>query len=225
MRVSIVTRARNRLEYTIRCVDAVARSTQEKDYEHIVVNQASSDGTRQWLDWIAQHGGEWFSRVRAIQLEQNLGDWGGMLHGAWQATGEYVVQLDNDVEVPTGWLGALVEVLDGTDYGAVALNVKGSALNPVPIPKTDEFTLGSGNVLELGRREWVTACWMCRAKDFPRQRKWHSCDSFTRKIPGGSCRVLNLWASEIDSSDTESDRSRSLSQTKYPRTPQVWEKL
>lgn len=226
MKVSIITRARNRLEYTIRCVDSVARNTRETDYEHIVINQASSDGTKQWLDWIAEHGGEWFSRVRAIHSEENLGDWGGMLHGGTVATGEFIVQLDNDVEVPAEWLGVLMDVLNDTGYGAVALNVIGTARNPVPTPKNDEIVRKDGSVLELGKRPFVVCCWMCRADDFHSlapSRK--NCRDVSRAIAGGPCCVLNVCATELDSSDTETIRSQSLSQVKYPRTPQIWEKL
>ncbi|KKN20006.1 hypothetical protein LCGC14_0939990 [marine sediment metagenome] len=228
-KVSIITRARNRLEYTIRCVDAVIRCTDKEDYEHLVINQLSSDGTRQWLDWIGRYGGEWFSHVRAIDLDRNAGDWGGMLIGIEYAKGQYVVQLDNDIVVSPGWLGTLLEVLDGTEYGTVQPNRKGSGLNALPVDGSTEFVRPDGTVLQLGRRKVATGCYLCAAQDVRDARSRQpprNCRMLTRNVAGGACMIMDLYVEELDGSDTESDRSRFLQQRKYPRTsPQIWETL
>lgn len=227
-KVSIITRARNRLEYTIRCIDAVARNSHGVDYEHIIINQDCTDGTREWLDWISQHGGgEYFSRVRAVHLNENRGDWGGMLHGGKLATGEYIVQLDNDAEVPQGWLDALMEVMDRTDYKTSGLRILGSEQNKSPGGNASEIVREDGSVLKLEKRPYVTCCWMCRTEDFHSvATTQRNCRDACRAMAGPSCRIMNLCVTELDSSVAETDRRLSLSQVKYPRTnSQVWEKL
>ena len=46
--ISIITRCLNRLEYTAQVIDAVRRNTCV-EYEHIIVDNASSDGTQEWF--------------------------------------------------------------------------------------------------------------------------------------------------------------------------------
>lgn len=233
MKISIITRARNRLEYTIRCVDAVVRNTHEKDYEHIIVNQASSDGTHEWLEHIARHSGECFSRVRALHLDRNTGDWGGMLVGLQYARGKYLVQLDNDIEMPDGWDGVLMDVLERSKYGAAVLSLKGCGANPMAVTTTETMTRPDGTVLTIGPRDMVTACYMCRTEEVRRITSTYriaNCRHLTRCIPGGSCRVMGIYAREMDGGDTGDEshlnRRRFLHQKKYPRDdPEFWEKL
>jgi glycosyltransferase involved in cell wall biosynthesis len=51
--ITVVTATRNRLDFLRRCVDNVAAQSYEP-YEHIVIDGASSDGTREWLFAAAQ---------------------------------------------------------------------------------------------------------------------------------------------------------------------------
>ena len=233
MKISIITRARNRLEYTIRCVEAVARHTREKDYEHIVVDQASTDGTWQWLRWIGRYGGEWFSKVRPIHMQVNTGDWGGMLSGALCAHGEYIVQLDNDIEVPAGWDAVLMDVLWESGHGAVALSLKGHGADAMTGKKTGEVLRPDDTVLEIAARDQVTACYVCHTRDFRELAatgEIGNCRALTSRIPGGACQVLGVHACEMDGSDvggdSPEDRNNHLQLMKYPRNnPQIWEKL
>ena len=39
----------NKLEYTIRCIESVRRYTRYGNYEHIIINNNSSDGTKEWF--------------------------------------------------------------------------------------------------------------------------------------------------------------------------------
>ena len=55
-KTSIITRAFNRLEYTILCVRQVQLLAKDADYEHIIINQNSSDGTEQWLRSMKKEG-------------------------------------------------------------------------------------------------------------------------------------------------------------------------
>jgi len=110
-KVAIITRAYNRLEYTIRCINSVRSFAGYDNYEHIIVSQGSTDGTVQWLDWIKQMPNNWYSKVRPFHPNENLGDWNGMVYGAKQTDAQLLIHLDNDIEVPhPNWLNILVKL-------------------------------------------------------------------------------------------------------------------
>jgi GT2 family glycosyltransferase len=123
MKAAIITPAFNRLEYTTRCVNVVRQNTFFPDYEHIVVNNNSTDGTKEWLDWVTSKSSDYFSRVKPLHLSENIGGWGGIIAGAKIADRpDYIVQLDNDMEVPPRWLMTMIDVLlQQENVGVVAL--------------------------------------------------------------------------------------------------------
>jgi glycosyltransferase involved in cell wall biosynthesis len=85
------------LEYTIQTVNCV-RQTADADYEHIIIDQASTDGTHKWFMWINQNL-NWFKNLKYVRMPTNLGDWGGMVAGLNYISpgSKYIVQLDNDI--------------------------------------------------------------------------------------------------------------------------------
>jgi glycosyltransferase involved in cell wall biosynthesis len=99
--IAIVTRAYNRLEYTMRCVDSVARQETNQNYIHIVVDQYSDDGTKQWFEWLGRNPKPFWSRLGYIRLKRNIGDWGGLVLAETILSKKYtkIVQLDNDMEL------------------------------------------------------------------------------------------------------------------------------
>jgi glycosyltransferase involved in cell wall biosynthesis len=230
VKLSIITRALNRLEYTTRCVAAVAKHTATQSYEHIIVNQGSTDGTGEWLDWIMTEI-DYYDHVKTIQLDDNYGDWGGMLIGGSKASGAYVVQLDNDIEVPPDWDRILIEVIEKSSYGAAVLSIKGCGANPMAADPTEEITLDHGGTVWIGPLRQVTACYATPMAEFQRIAKLvPNCRSFTRRVTGGPCRVFDVYAQEMDGLDSgdgsPEQRARFPQQQKYPKTNRgVWEKL
>ena len=109
-KVSIITRAYNRLEYTMQCMNWVKQNTKYENYEHIIINNNSNDGTKQWCDWVETNLGHWYDKVRFVHLNENTGDWGGMIKSLEfiSSDSEYIVQLDNDVKVPKNWLQKMI---------------------------------------------------------------------------------------------------------------------
>ena len=101
MPVVILTRAYNRLEYTIQCIDSVARQTTKYPYIHIIIDQASDDGTEQWSNWIHKIKKPFWNNVGYIRLNKNLGDFGGLVLGWAVAAEKYnrIMQLDNDYKL------------------------------------------------------------------------------------------------------------------------------
>lgn len=105
MRTSIIILCYNSLEETTRpCLESVIKNTPAGKYELIIVDNASSDGTPQYL--------KEFARLHPnvqIQLNDiNKGYAGGNNDGIVLANGEYIILLNNDTLVPTGWLDKLL---------------------------------------------------------------------------------------------------------------------
>lgn len=117
MLVSIITRAHNRLEYTAQCITS-AKMSAGVEFEHIIVNNDSTDGTTQWLEHIEKL--PWFSHVRVLNPGKNLGDMGGLIYGAERAKGKYMVQMDNDcILLQPNTLKVMIQVRKQLDCMAV----------------------------------------------------------------------------------------------------------
>lgn len=78
-------------------------ATAYPDLQTIVADNGSTDGS---LDWLIQH----FPSVTILDLGQNWGYAEGYNKALAQADADYFVLLNSDVEVPPGWLSALVSM-------------------------------------------------------------------------------------------------------------------
>lgn len=112
--VSIVVVTHNGVEFVLPCLESIAAETSYPNYEVVVVDNASTDGTQQAVrDHIASHGS-----VTLHELTTNIGFAGANNAGAKIAKGEYLVLLNSDTIVTSGWLGRLVRHLQlHTDLG------------------------------------------------------------------------------------------------------------
>jgi GT2 family glycosyltransferase len=113
-RVSIVIPVFNRIDLTKQCLDAVHRTTPAGLYEVIVVDNASSDGTTEFL---RQERAA--NRLKAVVNDTNLGFGRACNRAARLARGEFVVFLNNDTVAQPGWLEALIAAADDASVGAV----------------------------------------------------------------------------------------------------------
>jgi GT2 family glycosyltransferase/2-polyprenyl-3-methyl-5-hydroxy-6-metoxy-1,4-benzoquinol methylase/glycosyltransferase involved in cell wall biosynthesis/Flp pilus assembly protein TadD len=102
---SIVILTYNQLDYTKITIDSIRRHT-KNPYEIIVIDNASSDGTVEYLE--AQKD------IRAVFNEENLGFPAGCNQGMEIAKGDYVVLLNNDVIVSDNWLEDLIECAESS---------------------------------------------------------------------------------------------------------------
>ncbi|GAA4999767.1 glycosyltransferase [Pseudoluteimonas lycopersici] len=106
-RVSVIVLAFNNLELTRACLDSIEAHSHWPNLEVIVVDNASSDGTREFLrEW--EQGG---AGRKAILNDGNLGFAAGNNVGLAAATGEYLVLLNNDTYVTPNWVRTLVNHL------------------------------------------------------------------------------------------------------------------
>ena len=110
---SIVMPVCNRVELTKDCLTALAGLNDQPEYELIIVDNGSTDGT---TDFLRQLSGD----VRTIANEENLGFAKACNQGAAAARGKYLVFLNNDTIPQQGWLTALVaEVNSHAEVGIV----------------------------------------------------------------------------------------------------------
>jgi GT2 family glycosyltransferase/2-polyprenyl-3-methyl-5-hydroxy-6-metoxy-1,4-benzoquinol methylase len=101
LRVSIVMLTFNRVEVTQQAI-ASLRAASSQPYELIIVDNASTDATR---DYLAQLPGD---QARVILNQTNRGVAAGWNQGLREATGDCLMVLNNDVLVAGDWLGRMV---------------------------------------------------------------------------------------------------------------------
>lgn len=109
--VSIVIPIYGKWEYTSRCLASIARWHDGEAIEVVVVDDASPDDSRARLAAI--------DGVRVVGLDTNVGFTRAANAGIAAATGDYVIMLNNDAEVTSGWLRALLAAAVGDDVGLV----------------------------------------------------------------------------------------------------------
>ncbi len=112
MKTSIVILTINQLEYTQQCLDSIRQFTSPGTYEIIIVDNASNDGTQDWL--VKQ------SDLKVVLNSENFGFPKGCNQGIEIATGDAVLLLNNDTVVTKGWLNNLLACLQSDEsVGAV----------------------------------------------------------------------------------------------------------
>jgi GT2 family glycosyltransferase len=105
--VSIVVPAWNNLALNRQCVRSVYAATAAGSYELIVVDNGSTDGSREFF-----LGEERAGRLRVVCNPANLGFARACNLGAAQARGEHLLFLNNDTIALPGWLDAMAGLMD-----------------------------------------------------------------------------------------------------------------
>lgn len=105
--VSVVVVTYGGLPLTRRCLDSLLEGETWPRFEILVVDNASPDGTPEYLRGVA--AGD--PRVRVFFQERNLGFPAANNVGIAQARGEVILLLNNDTVVPPGMIGRLVRAL------------------------------------------------------------------------------------------------------------------
>src|SRR5208283_5526241 len=103
--LSVVTPLYNCLPLTQAMVESLRATLPPRaNYEVILVDDCSTDGTREWLSGL----GEPF---RVIVNERNLGFGAATNRGAAQARGRVLALLNNDLVLARGWLQPMLGAL------------------------------------------------------------------------------------------------------------------
>jgi GT2 family glycosyltransferase len=104
MKFSIVIPNWNGIKFIGMCLDSIALST-FKDYEVIVVDNGSSDGSKELV-------AEKYPWVRHIKLPDNMGFAIACNEGIKAAKSDYICLLNNDIEVDPDWMAELYEGME-----------------------------------------------------------------------------------------------------------------
>lgn len=130
MLTSIVILTRNQLHYTKQCIDSIRKYTKKESYELIVIDNASTDGTVEWL--------QLQSDILLVKNETNVGFPRGCNQGIEKAKGDNILLLNNDVVVTENWLTNLLNCLyEQPDTAAVGpVTNSASYYSTIPVSYT-----------------------------------------------------------------------------------------
>jgi GT2 family glycosyltransferase len=106
-KVSVVVLTYNNLAFTEACLFSIEAYSDYTNLEVIVVDNASADGSREWLARWAAEPSKAGHRRRLILNDANLGFSAGNNVGLAAASGEVLVLLNNDTYVTPGWVRGL----------------------------------------------------------------------------------------------------------------------
>jgi GT2 family glycosyltransferase len=114
-RASVIVLTHDNLAFSRLCLASLLENTEHPNYELIVVDNASSDGTVEELQRLAGA----LPNVRVILNDHNAGFGPANNQGLTAASGDILVLLNNDTMVPSGWLTRLARHLDDDRVGLV----------------------------------------------------------------------------------------------------------
>jgi GT2 family glycosyltransferase len=115
-KISIIIVTYNQLAYTQLCVESILRNTSYPNYEIIIVDNGSTDGSLEYLQSMTAED----KKIVLVENQNNLGFVKAINIGYHQSEGEYLILLNNDVIVTPGWVHRLVNHLkDNPTIGMV----------------------------------------------------------------------------------------------------------
>ena len=129
-KVSIIILTFNNLVFSQLCLYSIYCNTTYPNYEVIVVDNASTDETPAWLKiYSGTH-----PNLKIILNSDNTGFAGGNNQAAREATGEYLVFLNNDTVVTQGWIERLLAHLQSDPAIGLVGPVTNATGNEARIP-------------------------------------------------------------------------------------------
>jgi GT2 family glycosyltransferase len=103
-KISIIVVTYNKLDYTKMCLESIITNTEYPNYEIVIVDNASVDGSVEYIrNFKNSH-----NNVKFIRNDNNLGFAVANNLGASVSNGDYLLFLNNDTIVTPGWLHRLL---------------------------------------------------------------------------------------------------------------------
>nr|WP_246627946.1 glycosyltransferase family 2 protein [Paenibacillus oenotherae] len=147
---SIIIPSYNQVEYLKQCVDSINDHT-DLPYEIIVVDNASADGTANYLRGL---GGQ----VRYRILEENRGFAGAINVGMMMAKGRTILLLNNDTIVTDRWLNNMLDCINSDPnigmVGPVTNYISGDQRIEVPYKHVGEIQAFAQQFNVQDRAKW-----------------------------------------------------------------------
>ncbi len=112
---SVIILTTNLLAYCRLCVASILANTEYPNYELIIVDNASTDGTAEYLDAL----GKAHPNVRTLRNTETRSFAANNNKALAVANGDILVLLNDDTMVPRGWLTRLVHYLTDPDLGLI----------------------------------------------------------------------------------------------------------
>ena len=125
--VSILTTVYNRANFLGECIESVQQS-KFKDYEHIIVDDGSTDDSVA----IARGYAEGDTRIKVFVNDKNLGDYPNRNKAASLARGKYIKYVDADDMSGPWMLSIMVDSMEAHPEAAAGLFVYGPHSNYLP---------------------------------------------------------------------------------------------
>ncbi len=150
MRVSVIVLNYNGRQWLDGCLGALAAQQGAPAFEVIVADNGSTDGS---VAWLAKH----HPRTRVLRNGANLGFAAGNNAGAAQATGQWLVFLNNDTRPEPGWLAALCRPLFERDDVSLATSRIVFMDDPSTVDSAGDGYLRAGGAYKRGHRADVGA--------------------------------------------------------------------
>ncbi|ERK52108.1 glycosyltransferase [Leptotrichia sp. oral taxon 879] len=142
-KVSIIIVTYNNLDLTKKCINSILERTAYPNYEIIIVDNASSDDTPNYLREIKEE----YSNIKIKLNKENMGFASGNNQGIKLSDGKYYILLNNDTIVTRGWITGLIKHFENKKVGMVG-SVTNSIGNEAEIKvdyknenEIDEFSL------------------------------------------------------------------------------------
>lgn len=148
-KVSVVVLTYNNLEFTKACLHSLQLYTDYPNWELIIVDNASSDGSPEYLkEYKTLH-----DNAIVILNDKNLGFSAGNNVGLEAATGDYLVILNNDTYVTKGWLNGLIKPLDSDS----TLGIVGPVTNNIGNEAKIEIGYSDMNEMAVNAERYTNA--------------------------------------------------------------------
>ena len=104
MKITVVIPNYNGIEYLKKCMKSLEQEWPDPACI-LLVDDCSTDGSVEWFR-------ENYPLCRCLQLKQNLGFSGAVNEGIRAAGSEYVILLNNDTEVKSGFITEMLEIME-----------------------------------------------------------------------------------------------------------------
>jgi len=166
--VSIIMAVYNQIGYTRQCLQSLVESTNSEDYEIILVDNGSTDGSK---DIFSEFPGIGYKTV--VVNKENIGATRAWNQGCRAGRGEYLFVINNDIVFPPDkdWLPKMTKFLDAhSEVGVASPQLCGNGYfddDPICLPQMNptEFKEKWGGLVADTFRWGMHGCFMMMKKE------------------------------------------------------------